>query len=64
MRRSYIAKKASSMDRAKELSLNTNPNFLIPLNLQPDGANFWWFKLKLFVLIDFIVENIKDYDII
>ncbi len=47
------------MDREKELSLYTTPNFLIPLFLQPDGVNFWWVKLRLFVLTDFIVGNIK-----
>ena len=40
MHRSYIVKIASCMDREKELSLYTTPNFLIPLFLQPDGVNF------------------------
>ena len=28
----------------------TNSNLLIPIYLQPDGANFWYFKLRLFYL--------------
>ena len=28
----------------------TNSNLLIPLSLQPDGANLWYFKLRLFYL--------------
>ena len=28
----------------------TNPNFLIPILLQPDGVNLWYFKLRFFEL--------------
>ena len=38
--------------------------FLIPLSLEPDGViNLWYFKLRLFDLTDFILWNIKLYDI-
>ena len=30
--------------------LATNSNFLIPISLQPDGVNLWYFKLGLFDL--------------
>ena len=33
-------------------------NFLIPISLQPDGINLWYFKLKLLYLTKFIVWNI------
>ena len=35
---------------AKELSFPTNSNLLIPISLQPDGANLLYFKLRLFYL--------------
>ena len=37
----------------------TNSNVLIPLSFQPDGVvALWYFKLRLFDLIEFIVWNI------
>ena len=30
----------------------TRSNLLIPISLQPDGDNIWYFKLKLFALIE------------
>jgi len=37
----------------------TNSNLLIPISLQPDGANLWYFKLRLFYLKVLIVWNIE-----
>ena len=37
----------------------TNSNLLIPISLQPDVVNLWYFKLRLFDLTEFIVWNIK-----
>jgi hypothetical protein len=38
----------------KEIQRNwvfvTNSNLLIPISLQPEGANYWYFKLRLFYL--------------
>ena len=38
----------------KGLVFATTLNFLIPIYLQPDGVNFWYFKLRLFDLTKFI----------
>ena len=38
----------------------TNSNCLIPISLQSDYVNLWYFKLRLFGLTEFIVWNIKD----
>ena len=35
----------------------TNSNFHIPISLRPDGVNLWYFKLRLFNLLVFIVWN-------
>ena len=37
----------------------TNSTFLIPISLQPDNLNLWYFKLTLFNPTAFIVWNIK-----
>ena len=34
----------------------TNSNFLIPIFLQPDGINLWYFKFRLLDLTEFIFE--------
>ena len=34
----------------KEIVLATNSDFLIPISLQPDGVNLWYFKFTLFGL--------------
>ena len=31
----------------------TNLNFLTPISLQPDGVSLWYFKIRLFDLIEF-----------
>ena len=36
----------------------TNTNFLIPIYLQPNVVNLWYFKLRLFVITEFIVWNV------
>ena len=38
--------------------LVTTSNFLTTISLQPDGANFWYFKLRFFDRPEFIVWNI------
>ena len=30
----------------------TNSNYLIPISLKPDAVNFWYYKLKVFDLVD------------
>ena len=35
----------------------TNSHLLIPISLQPDGVNHWYFKLSLFDLREFVVWN-------
>ena len=35
-----------------------NFNFLIPISLQLDGVNLWYFKVRLFDLTELIVWNI------
>ena len=37
----------------------TNSNCLIPISLQSDDVNIWYFKLRFFILTEFIVWNIK-----
>jgi len=37
---------------------STNSNFLIPISLQPEGENLWYFKFDLTEKI--IVLNFKD----
>ena len=37
----------------------TNSNALIPISLQSDDVNLWYFKLRLFGLTEFIFWNIK-----
>ena len=34
----------------KGVEFATNPNFLIPISLQPDGVNPYYFKIRLFDL--------------
>ena len=36
----------------------TNSDILIPISLQLDGVNRWYFKLRIFDLMEFIVWNI------
>ena len=36
-----------------------NSNVLIPISLQPDGANLWYFKLRLLDLTEFIALKIS-----
>ena len=48
---------------SKELSFYHKPNFLIPISLKPDDVNLWYLKLSLLGLSEFIVWNIKIYDI-
>ena len=36
----------------------TNSGYLVPISLQSDGLNLWYFKLGLFDLTEFIVYNI------
>ena len=36
----------------------TNSNFLIPISLQSDGVNLYYFKLRLSDITEFIVWNI------
>ena len=38
--------------------LDTNSIFVIPISIQPNGVNLWYFKLRLFELTDFIVWNL------
>ena len=40
-------------------SLHTNLIFVIPLSLQPDDLNLWYFKLTLLYLTVFIVWNVN-----
>ena len=40
-------------------SLDTNLIFVIPLSLQPDDLNLWYFKLTLLYLTVFIVWNVN-----
>ena len=35
-------------------------NFLLPISLQPDVVNLWYFKHWMFDLTEFIVWNISD----
>ena len=42
--------------RIKEFA--TTSNFWIPIYLQPDGVEFWYFKLRLIDITQFIVWNI------
>ena len=37
----------------------TNSNFLIPISLQPDVVNLWYFKLCMFDLTEFIFWHIQ-----
>jgi len=37
----------------------TNSNFWIPISSQPVGLNLWNFKLRLFIVTEFKVLNIK-----
>ena len=42
----------------------TNSNFLIPIFVQPDDVNLWYFKVRLFdQLFDSKFELSKIYDI-
>ena len=41
----------------------TNSNFLVPISLQPDGVNLWFFEIIPFDLKEFTVLNIKVYAI-
>ena len=41
-----------------ELSFWHKLKFLIPISIQPNGVNLWYFKLRLFDLTDFIVWNV------
>ena len=36
----------------------TNSEFIIPISLEPNVVNLWYFKLILFDLTEFIVRNI------
>ena len=36
---------------------------LLALSLQLDGVNLWYFKLRLVDLTEFVIWNIKVYDI-
>ena len=45
----------------KELSFVTNSNCLIPVSLQSNDVNLWYFTLRLFGLTKFIVWNIKGH---
>ena len=48
----------------KELSFCHKLNFfLILLSSQPVGLNFWNFKLRLFIVIEYKFEISKVYDI-
>ena len=38
----------------------TNSEFIIPISLEPNVINLWYFKLILFYLTEFIVWNIYD----
>ena len=37
----------------------TNSKFIIPISLEPNVVNLWYFKLTLFDLTEFIVWNVK-----
>ena len=37
----------------------TNSHFLTPIASQPDGVTLWYFKLRIFDLIELKVWNIK-----
>ena len=41
------------------MSFCRKSKFIISISLQPDGANLWYFKLRLFDLAEFIVWKIK-----
>ena len=45
--------------RQRNWVFTKNSNFLIPISLQPDAVNRWYFKLRLFDLTEFKVWNIK-----
>ena len=47
------------MESKRNWVFATNSNSIIPISLQPDGVDLWYFKLKLFGLKWFIVWNIK-----
>ena len=41
----------------KNWILATNSAFVIPISLQPNYVKLWYFKVRLFDLIKFIVGN-------
>ena len=46
------------MESKRNWVFATNSNSIIPISLQPDGVDLWYFKLKLFGLKWFIDWNI------
>ena len=48
--------------QAKEEFLPSQLKLLIPISLQPDGVDLFYFKIRLFDLTKFIVLNINFYD--
>ena len=58
----YINKDSALIQVFIEIQRNsvfdTNSNFLIPISIQPNGVNLWYFKLRLFDLTDFIVLDV------
>ena len=53
----YYQSIASAADKGIE-ALAQTLNLHIPIFLQPDGLNLWYFKLKIFDPTEFIVWNI------
>ena len=45
----------------KNWDFATNSNFLIHISVQPDGVGYWFFKVRLFDLTEFIIEMFKVY---
>ena len=43
----------------KNWGFDTNSDLLIPISLQPNGVNFWYFKLRLFGIAEHRVWNIS-----
>ena len=63
--KNFIWSKCSWFLRNRFFFLQNKSNFyfLIPISLQPDGVNMWYFQLRLFDLIEFIkFEIYKVYD--
>ena len=58
-----VAKLQSRLFQLNRCIRNWNSNRLIPIYLQPDGVNLWYFKFRLYDKLEFIYFEIsKVYD--